>query len=267
MTDDESPLHGGNISQVVRVGTTVRRHQGPWRVAVHGLLQHLQVQGFDGAPRFLGIDDQDREILSFIPGEVGNYPLQPSMWSDVALIGAGWLLRRLHDATVGYDPPDAPWQQISPDPSLHEVICHNDVAPYNTVFVDGEPRAFIDFDTAGPGPRIWDVAYAAYTFVPLAQFVPLADGTTIPYEPTRHAENRRRRLRLLSDSYGLERAGDLMLVVERRLQAMCETLVDRAAQGDAVYQHLIDEGHLAHYQAEVAFVRQHGSEWTIGADG
>lgn len=203
VTSMESPLHGGNISQVVRVGTTVRRHQGPWSGAVHGLLPHLEAQRFDGAPRFLGIDDQDWESLSFLPGEVGNYPLQPSMWSDTALIEAGRLLRRLHDATVGYAPPDAPWQQVYPERSHHEVICHNDAAPNNMVFVNGEPRAFIDFDTAGPGPRIWDVAY---TFVPLAQFVPLPDGTTVPYEAIRHAENRRRRLRLLSDSYGLERA-------------------------------------------------------------
>ncbi len=267
MTYPESPLHGGNISQVVRVGTTVRRHQGPWSVAVHGLLQHLEAQGFDGAPRFLGIDDQDREILSFIPGEVGNYPLQPSMCSDTTLRQAGRLLRRMHDATVTYDSPDAQWQQVYPDPSHYEVICHNDVAPYNTVFVNGQPRAFIDFDTAGPGPRIWDVAYAAYTFVPLAQFVPLADGTTVLYEAIRHADNRRRRLRLLCDSYGLERAGDLMLFVERRLRAMCETLVDRAAEGDAAYQRLIDDGHLAHYQAEVAFVQQHGLDWKISPDG
>src|SRR3712207_4429753 len=49
-----------------------------------------------------------------------------------------------------------------------EVICHNDFAPYYVVFVDEEPRAIIDFDTAVPGSRIWDVACAGYRFVPLA---------------------------------------------------------------------------------------------------
>jgi Ser/Thr protein kinase RdoA (MazF antagonist) len=67
-----------------------------------------------------------------------------------------------------------------PDSSHHDVICHNDMATYNTVFVNDQPQAFIDFDTAGPGPRIWDVAYAAYTYAPLAQFVPLPYGTTVP---------------------------------------------------------------------------------------
>lgn len=192
-------------------------------------------------------------MLSFLPGEVGTYLLQPSMRLDTALCQVGRLLRRMHDATVGYDSPGAPWQQVYPDPSHHEGVCHNDGTLYNTVFVDGQPHAFIDFDTAGPGPRIWDVVYAACTFVPLAKFVPLSDSTTVPYEATRHAESRHR-LQLLCDSYGLERAGDPIRVVERRLHALCTTLVDRAAAGDAAYQRLIDDGHLAHYQAEVVFV-------------
>jgi hypothetical protein len=75
---------------------------------VHALLKHQQARGFDEGPRFLGSDVQDREILSFLPGDVGHFPLHQSMWSDTALCQAGRLLRRLHDVTVGYDPPDAP---------------------------------------------------------------------------------------------------------------------------------------------------------------
>ncbi|MDD6792702.1 MAG: phosphotransferase, partial [Thermobifida fusca] len=79
----------------------------------------------------------------------------------------GWLLRRYHDATVGFVPPrDAVWQL--PERAPREVICHGDVAPYNTVFRTGLPVAFIDFDAAHPGPRLWDLALAAYRFVPLS---------------------------------------------------------------------------------------------------
>jgi hypothetical protein len=59
----------------------------------------------------------------------------------------------------------------------------------------------------------------------------------------------------------LEGEGDLMMFVERRLEAMCATLVDRAAEGNAVYQRLIDDGHLTLYQGEVAFVQRYGSDW------
>ena len=232
---------------------------------MHGLLRHLEARGFDGAPRFLGVDDRGREILTFITGEVGSYPLPAYMWSDEMLASAARLLRSLHDATLGYVATDgAVWQFSDPDPARHEVICHNDVAPYNTVFVDRRPRAFIDFDTAGPGPRVWDVAYAAYTFVPLASFVPRADGRVVPYDPAQHAEERARRLRLLGSAYGLQ-IGDLLPTVVRRLEAVCELLIERAEAGDDTYQRLIAEGHLDHYRREVAFVRRRASEWRPGA--
>jgi hypothetical protein len=232
---------------------------------VHGLLRHLEARGFDGAPRFLGVDDRGREIVTFIDGDVGAYPLPAYMWSDEVLDGAARLLRSLHDATLGYVASDgAAWQFADPDPTRHEVICHNDVAPYNTVFVDGRPRALIDFDTAGPGSRIWDVAYAAYTFVPLASFVPRTDGRVVPYEPEQHAEERVRRLRLLGTAYDLP-TDDLLPTVARRLEAVCALLIERAEAGDDTYQRLITEGHLDHYRREVAFVRGHASEWRPSA--
>jgi hypothetical protein len=263
---EETPLAGGNLSAVVRVGDTVRRPLHPWSAAVHGLLRHLEAQGFDDAPRFLGIDDRGREILTYVAGEVGAYPFPASMWSDEALTGAARLLRRFHNATLGYAAPEgAEWQFAYPDSTRHEVICHNDVAPYNMVFVDGRPRALIDFDTAGPGPRVWDLAYAAYTFVPLASFVPGADGSTVPYASSQHAGERARRLRLLQVTYGL-RMDDLLPAVERRLDAVCDLLVARAAAGDEAYRRLVAEGHLDHYRREVAFVRHHASEWRLSAE-
>ena len=62
----EEVLSGGYSTPVVRVEDTVRRATGPWSPAVHGLLRHLERRGFDGAPRFLGLDDRGREVLTFI---------------------------------------------------------------------------------------------------------------------------------------------------------------------------------------------------------
>ena len=70
LLEKEIPLSGGNITRVVQIGKTVRRPIGPWSASVHGLLQYLETQGFQGAPRFLGVDQQGREILSFIGGVV-----------------------------------------------------------------------------------------------------------------------------------------------------------------------------------------------------
>src|SRR5687768_8521318 len=137
MSEPEVELVGGNVTPVVRVGDTVRRAMGPWSGAVHALLRHVEAVGFDGAPRVLGVDQRGREILTFVAGEVGHYPLSGWMWSDAVLGAVGRLLRRYHDATVGFEPPaGAAWRMVYPDPARHEVICHNDVAPYNAVFRD-----------------------------------------------------------------------------------------------------------------------------------
>lgn len=37
---------------------------------VQAVLLHLEAVGFEGAPRFLGVDDEGREILTYIEGDV-----------------------------------------------------------------------------------------------------------------------------------------------------------------------------------------------------
>jgi hypothetical protein len=59
----EIPLAGGDVTEgVVRVGDTVRRPVGPHSPLVHALLAHLESVGFEGAPRFLGIDGSPRSL-------------------------------------------------------------------------------------------------------------------------------------------------------------------------------------------------------------
>jgi hypothetical protein len=65
----EVRLRGGiaNRGEVVRVGDRVHRPQRSTSAAAHALLQHLADVGFDRAPRFLGLDPQGREVLTYIP--------------------------------------------------------------------------------------------------------------------------------------------------------------------------------------------------------
>lgn len=248
MPEQEIPLQGGNVTGAVRVGNTVRRATGPWSSAVHHLLQHLEQHGFDGAPQFLGIDAQGREMLSFIDGEVGHYPLPHYMWSDTVLQAVARFLRHYHDATRDFvAPANAAWQSVYPDNSKHEVLCHNDVAPYNMVFVQEQPHALIDFDYAGPGPRAWDMAYAAYRFVPLMhtenqelQRLGLTDPTM-----------QRQRLQRFCAAYGISTV-DVLALVEPRLQALCTTIIESANAGNIAFQKMLAEGHLAFYQREIA---------------
>jgi hypothetical protein len=82
----EIPLTGGDVTEgVVRVGDTVRRPVGPHSPLVHALLAYLESVGFEGAPRFLGIDGAGREVLSYIDGEVAGRPRPPWIADETRL--------------------------------------------------------------------------------------------------------------------------------------------------------------------------------------
>jgi Ser/Thr protein kinase RdoA (MazF antagonist) len=69
------------------------------------------------------------------------------MWSDEALIAEARLLRDYHQAqTTFVAPQGAAWRFTYPDTHVHAIICHNDVAPYNMVYLHGKPYTLIDFD-------------------------------------------------------------------------------------------------------------------------
>ncbi len=222
----------GGVNHIERVGSVVHRPTGTWTPAVHELLRYVRRRGFGGSPAAHGFDESGREILDFIPGEVppSSYRAAPGQ-----LTAAGRLLRSFHDATAGFA-HDGPWYFPARSPA--EVICHGDVAPYNTVFRDGVPVAFIDFDTAHPGPRVWDVAYAAYRFVPLMPGVP-----DVP-------------ARLGAFLAGYDATfPDLFDVAARRLEALMEHILAQAAAGHPAFSAHIRDGHLDIYRASVAYLR------------
>jgi hypothetical protein len=159
MKETETFLTGERtIFAVARVGVTVCRPPTLNAGFVRLLLQHLETVGFDGAPRYLGSDNSGREIFSYISGSV---PANLGDYGDHTLEDAARLIRRYHDATsLLFKAPAA--QQVG-----IEVACHNDLSPCNTVFRDCRPIAFIDFDVAAPGPRSYDLGYAAWLWLDL----------------------------------------------------------------------------------------------------
>ena len=153
-------LQGGytNAGRVFRVGDTVRRPWRPTSPATNALLDHLERVGFDGAPRFLGVDDRGREILSFVPGEAVLEPV------------ADWALtRRRAGQRRGAAPPlprrggvvrrvrGMPGRYAVPAAFRGGIVCHNDPNLDNVVFAGGRAVALVDFDLASPGCAAWDV--------------------------------------------------------------------------------------------------------------
>jgi phosphotransferase family enzyme len=158
--EPERLLPGGFVNAVVRVGDTVRRPAATDSF-VGELLRHLERCGWPGAPRYLGIDERGREAFTFIEGHVAWEPAQPAdTGSEESLIAVSRLVRQFHDLTAGTALAGG-----------HEVVCHNDLSPKNTVYRDVgrglRPVAFIDWDLAAPGARVHDVAHVCWQYVDL----------------------------------------------------------------------------------------------------
>ena len=202
---DETPLSDGwpSVGGSVLIDGRVHRSTGTWTAAVHALLAHLEAVGFAGAPRALGFDAEGREVVSFVDGEAPSQPWPAWMRSEEALAGVAALLRRYHDAASGFVPPVAATWRVWLGSPGGPLIRHGDLWPSNVVFRSGVPVALIDWDFAQPGTRLDDLASLAKHWVPLASDArATADGWTLPVD-------RRRRLRVLCDAYGLD-------VAERR---------------------------------------------------
>jgi aminoglycoside phosphotransferase (APT) family kinase protein len=197
------PLTGGSETQgIVRIGDTVRRPLRPFSLTVQAYLAHLRDAGFAGAPLPLGVDEQGREVLSFVPGEVPRWPLPPEAAGEDVLVALARLIRALHEASAGWvPPPGAVWHESPANTGRiterTELVSHRDYAVGNVVFRDGLPAALIDFDLAKPTTRLYDIANALWYWAPLRMGDPrdrppaLADAD-IPH-----------RVAVFADAYGM----------------------------------------------------------------
>lgn len=201
----EVPLVGGDVTEgLVRVGDTVRRPRQPWSDAVAAYLAHLRSRGFP-APRWLGVDAAGRDILDYLPGDVPGAPPEPWAATDEVLAAVARFLRRLHEASAGFEPPpDARWfgTDRPPPPGLPplfdtpELVSHNDLTPQNIVFAGGEPIGLIDFDLTRPTTRLAEVVNTTVHWLPLLapeDRAPVYASADIPA-----------RLRIFADAYDLD---------------------------------------------------------------
>lgn len=153
------PLTGGNTSAgVVRVGSTVRKPWADSTAAVVSFVEAIRAAGVD-APQPLGRDDRQRQVIEFVPGPLAK-DVKPFSLTDLARIGS--IVREIHTAAAPLGLHPGPWKTLIPAPHPPELICHNDLAPWNLVV--GDRWMFIDWDGAGPSTRVWDLAYAAQSF-------------------------------------------------------------------------------------------------------
>lgn len=236
-------LPGGYVKAIVRIGHTVRRPLDANSKFVHELLRFLEHQAFDASPRFLGVDEESREILTYVEGHVAWNSVQPpSIWSDESLAGVARLTRRLHDLTAG-----ATLAGNAP------VVCHNDLSPKNTVYHDlgggYRPVAFIDWDGAAPGEPEDDLARMLWQFL-------------LTSERRLDAASSAKGMVVMLDAYGYQ--ADRTPLLDRIDQNMRDTrngIRERAASGEPAYRRLIDLGALEYISNEQEWLRCHCGEF------
>lgn len=215
--NDEVALPGGNVGGATRMGRTVRRPTGPWTPAVHELLDYLRDNGLKGVPDVLGIDDQGRESLSYVEGR--GVQVDKEIVLDNVLEEAVAWLRDYHDLVDGFRPEGVRvWRSGEAELAPDEIICHNDPGAYNWIIQSGHFVAMIDWDVAGPGKAIDDLAFLAWTSVPLYREVPLDDLV--------------RRLDILVDAYGEWGPMTVLNAVADRMATACARIAAGQERGD-----------------------------------
>ena len=228
----------------------VTRPATPATPAVHDLLRHLREHGVDGVPEPLGLAD-GRETLRYLEGESGG-----EGWfhqhSDDGLASAARFLRRMHDASTGWSPPeDVVWgaPAVAGD---DRVWCHGDPGPWNFVWREREVVGLIDWDYLHLAPRLDDVAYALRWFVPLRADEHALDWHHFPVVP-----DRRHRVQVFTEAYGDLPAFDVADTVADRIRATRDLMASRAAQGVEPQRTWVAHGAVEREDEEIRWIEEH----------
>jgi len=83
---------GGPSTPLARCGAAAR---------LPGMSEGEPLTGGSETAGIVGVDEQGREVLSFVPGEVHRHPLPPEAAGDDVLVALARLIRALHEASAG----------------------------------------------------------------------------------------------------------------------------------------------------------------------
>jgi len=245
-------LHGGREGKIVKAADKVIRPSTPATPHIHAALSFLHENGFTSVPKPYGINEDSQEILSYVEGTVYNDSFPDEIRTDEVLMEAAAMLRRYHDVIQRYMPQLTGAETWTlPPHTPAEVLCHGDIAPYNMTVIDGHIHGIIDFDLLHPGPRLWDIAYAVY------RWVPFVSPDNADYQGG--LDEQLRRLLLFADSYGLHESERQQLpdrMIER-LEYLVAFMTGQAESGNEDFQKNIEDGHAKLYLEDIRYMKEH----------
>ena len=244
-------LQGGRKDKILKEEDKVIRPGNKWTPHVHSFLSFMHENGFDHVPKPYGISESGMEMVSFVDGIVYNGSLPKEILTDEILVEAAKLLRRYHDIGEKYVHRLTGEEVFMlPGQLPAEVMCHGDFAPYNITFVDGCVHGIIDFDTLHPGPRIWDVAYAVYRWIPFVS----------PKNPDYcyNLNEQVRRLKLFADTYDLKKneREELPNMIIERISSLVAYMRNEADSGNEDVWKNIEDGHLNLYLDDIQYIKE-----------
>jgi thiamine kinase-like enzyme len=142
--EKEIQLTGGrSTDDVVKSDNIVFRPHKNESDFANKFLKYLETKNFPYSQRYLGRDEKGRDkflyIDGYVPNEIGDTNIEQ-------LCRFMQTVRNFHDLSLGFT-------------NSEKVICHNDLSPCNTVFVNNMPDAIIDWDSCAVGERWEDIAY------------------------------------------------------------------------------------------------------------
>lgn len=197
-------------------------HRGATSPYAVDLLRFLTAQEWPHSPALISSTTKT-SVLVYVDGTAAITPEQRAAAAeDAALALTARIVRELHDLTAG-----------TRFAGSSEVACHNDLDPRNTIYRrDGDvlcPVALIDWDLAGPGRRVHDLAHLCWTYTGIN---PTADPGLI-----------RHRVRVCLDAYEWAGTDDEVVSAMLWWQDRCHRGIRAEADaGDPAMQALVSNG-------------------------
>ena len=203
----------------------------------------IHAVGFEAATHAFGLNEQGRQILEYMPGTLWH---DSPTHSHTELRRVGSIIHALHRASASFQEPIGAEWNTRYQLDNQEIVCHNDLAPWNLVC--GFDRwVFIDWDAAAPATRLWDLAWSSICFP--------------PFEPRCDLKASAVAMHSLLSGYGLDtdNYGELIRLMVVRSRAEYGLIVDGAVKGQQPWVKLHSEGHHRYWGSVADYIDQNAS--------